>query len=115
MHARSTPKAFKNSKNLRLNQTEAEARLWQSLRAHRLGNIHFRRQHAIGPYIVDFCAPALNLVIELDGSQHLELQEYDTERSAYLATRGYRVLRFWNHQVMEQRDEVLTVILGAAQ
>ena len=73
-------------------------------------DVHFRNQHAIGKYIVDFCAPRKKLVIELDGSQHLEQQEYDEERTKYLAARGYRVLRFWNHDVMNDLDSVLKVI-----
>ena len=75
--------------------------------------IHFRRQHAIGNYIVDFCAPRRKLIIELDGSQHLDQQEYDAERTKYLELRGYQVLRFWNHEVMNHIDEVLNVIWNA--
>jgi len=70
-HRRTNIQAFKNSSQLRKSQTEAESRLWQALRAHRLNDFHFRRQHAIGPYIVDFCSPKHKLIIELDGSQHL--------------------------------------------
>jgi very-short-patch-repair endonuclease len=62
---------------------------------------------------VDFCAPRKKLVIELDGSQHLEQEEYDTERTAVLESKGYRVLRFWNYDVMNNMDGVLKVILGA--
>jgi very-short-patch-repair endonuclease len=68
------------------------------------------RGHAIGHYIVDFCAPRKKLIIELDGSQHLEQQEYDEERTKYLETRGYRVLRFWNNDVLNNMDAVLKVI-----
>lgn len=75
-----------------------------------MGNIHFRNQHAIGNYIVDFCAPRKKLIIELDGSQHLEQQEYDDERTKYLEAHGYRVLRFWNHDVINHIDDVLRVI-----
>jgi very-short-patch-repair endonuclease len=113
MHRRTTQKTFINSYELRHNQTEPEAKLWQALRSHRLDSIHFRRQHAIGPYIVDFCAPSLKLVVELDGGQHLDLQEYDIERTAYLESKGYQVLRFWNNEVLDQRDVVLQVILDA--
>jgi very-short-patch-repair endonuclease len=77
---------------------------------HQLNNIHFRRQHAIGPYIVDFCAPRQKLIIELDGGQHLEQQEYDAERTIYLEAKGYKVLRFWNNEVIENLDGVLQVI-----
>ena len=76
-----------------------------------MGDVHFRNQHAIGNYIVDFCAPRKKLIIELDGSQHLEQQEYDDERTAYLKSKGYKVLRFWNNDVLNNTDSVLIVIL----
>jgi len=75
-----------------------------------MGDVHFRNQHAIGNYIVDFCAPRKKLIIELDGSQHLEQKEYDEERTKYLESRGYRVLRFWNNDVMKDVENVLKVI-----
>ena len=93
--------------------TPAEAKLWSHLRAHRMGDVHFRSQHAIGNYIVDFVAPRKKLIIELDGSQHLEQEEYDAERTAFLQSKGYRVLRFWNNDVMNDIDSVLTVIWDA--
>lgn len=96
---------------LRLNQTPAEVKLWTRLRAHRLNNVGFRRQHAIGNYITDFCAPTEMLIIELDGNQHLEQEEYDAERTAFLKSKGYRVLRFYNNDVMSDIDKVLEVIL----
>ena len=80
-----------------------------------MGDVHFRNQHAIGSYIVDFCAPRKKLIIELDGSQHLEQQEYDEERTKYFEARGYRVLRFWNNDVMKDMDHVLRVIWNALQ
>jgi very-short-patch-repair endonuclease len=86
---------------LRKEATPAEMTLWSGLRNDQLGYT-FRRQHAIGNYIVDFCAPRKKLVIELDGSQHLEQQEYDEERTKYLEARGYRVLRFWNNDVLNE-------------
>jgi adenine-specific DNA-methyltransferase len=73
-------------------------------------DVTFRRQHAVGNYIPDFCAPRRKLIIELDGSQHLEQKEYDEERTKYLVSQGYRVLRFWNNDVMNNIDSVLTVI-----
>jgi very-short-patch-repair endonuclease len=107
---RTTPKIQRRALNLRHNQTEAESRLWSRLRAHRLDDVHFRRQHAIGNYVVDFCSPRRKLVIELDGGQHLDQAEYDAERSAYLISKGYHVLRFWNHEVMKDIDSVLLAI-----
>ena len=113
MHKRTTPKTFGHAKELHRNMSLAEAKLWQHLRAHRMGDVHFRNQHAIGHYIVDFCAPRKKLIIELDGSQHLEQQEYDEERTKYLETRGYRVLRFWNNDVLNNMDAVLKTIWDA--
>lgn len=110
MHKRTTPKIFGRAKELHRNMSPAEEKLWQHLRAHGMGGVHFRNQHAIGNYIVDFCAPRRKLVIELDGSQHLEQQEYDQERTRYLEARGYRVLRFWNNDVMNHTKTVLQVI-----
>ena len=95
---------------LRRNQTIAEARLWGALRSHQLENIHFRRQHPIEYYIVDFCSPKAKIIIELDGSQHLDQEEYDTQRTAYLESKGYRVLRFWNNDVEQNLNGVILLI-----
>src|SRR6266508_1783424 len=83
MHKRTTPKIFGHAKQLHRNMTPAEVKLWTRLRAHRLNDIHFRNQHAIGNYVVDFYAPRKKLIIELDGSQHLEqdASQYDEERT----------------------------------
>jgi very-short-patch-repair endonuclease len=108
-----TPKMMRRAGESRRSQTEAEARLWTRLRSHRVKGIHFRRQYAIGNYIVDFCAVRRKLIIELDGSQHIEQEAYDAERTKYLESKGYRVLRFWNNNVMNNVDEVLLVILNA--
>ena len=109
-HRRTTPKIFKRAKELRRDMTPTELKLHAHLRAHRMGGVQFRPQHAIGNYIVDFCAPRRKLIIELDGSQHLEQEEYDEERSAFLKSKGYRILRFWNSDVMNNTESVLTVI-----
>ena len=106
MHHRTNPKTLLFARELRHHPTEAEARLWQVLRMHNLGGVRFRRQHAIGPYVVDFAAPVQKIIIEVDGGQHLEQQEYDAERTTFLESRGYRVLRFWNDEVLNHRDEV---------
>jgi very-short-patch-repair endonuclease len=115
MHRRTGPKTFAHAYELRRNMTEAETRLWQVLRSHRFANIHFRRQHAVGPYIVDFCAPRIKLAIEVDGDQHLDQQEYDAQRSAFLESNGYRVLRFWNGQVTNDMAGVIKHILAALE
>jgi very-short-patch-repair endonuclease len=114
-HHYNNPKIFTISRTLRHNQTPAEARLWSMLRSHRLNDIHFRRQHIIGNYIVDFCAPHLKLIIELDGSQHLDQQDYDASRTAYLESKGYRILRFWNNEVIQNIECVLDVILDTIE
>lgn len=93
--------------------TLAEAKLWSRLRAHHKENVHFRRQHAIGKFIADFCTPRKKLIIEVDGSQHLDQEEYDTERTAFLELKGYRVLRFWNDEILNDTEAVLQVIYDA--
>lgn len=98
---------------LRREPTEAEEKLWSRLRAHRLESVHFRRQHAIGNYIVDFCAVRRKLVIEVDGAPHLGQEEYDAGRTRFLESQGYRVLRFWNSEVLDHIERVLDVIREA--
>jgi very-short-patch-repair endonuclease len=110
----STPKMLHRAGELRKEPTPAEAKL-AYLRLLREEGIHFRRQHAIGNYIVDFCAPGQKLIIELDGSQHIDQEEYDAERTAYLEQRGYRVLRFWNGDVMNDINGVAGVIHDSIQ
>ena len=96
-----------NAKTLRTHMTDAEARLWYQLRAHRFMGLKFKRQKPIGRYIVDFVCLEQFLVIELDGGQHMEQAGRDRERDEYLCERGYRVLRFWNHQVLGEMEAVL--------
>ncbi len=107
---RSNPNTKHNAIELRKEPTPAEAKLWLRIRNDQLG-VTFRRQHAIGNYIPDFCSPKTKLIIELDGSQHLEQEEYDMERTAFLESKGYRVLRFYNNDVMKNIEKVLEVIL----
>jgi very-short-patch-repair endonuclease len=115
MHKRTTPKIFGYAKQLPRNMTPAEVRLWARLRAHRLEGIHFRNQHALGNYVVDFCAPRKKLIIELDGSQHMEQEGYDKERTEYLESKGYTVLRFWNNDVMKEIDGVIRAMVQAME
>ena len=105
-----TPKIMYRAGKLRQNQTEAEAKLWSRLRGHQVAGVQFRRQHPIGNYIVDFCAPRRKLIVEVDGSQHIEHAEYDSERTKYFQSLGYRVLRFWNNEVMDDIDTVMSMI-----
>jgi very-short-patch-repair endonuclease len=100
---------------LRQDSTEAERIIWKALRAHRLQGASFRRQVPIGPFIVDFVCPSAALIVEIDGGQHFEAEHLkrDARRDAFLASRGYRVLRFNNHDVMTNRRGVLETIAAA--
>ena len=103
-------KILSNAKTLRSHQTEAEQRLWYHLRAHRFMELKFKRQKPIGRYIVDFVCLEQQLIIELDGGQHVEQEAYDRQRDAWLRQQGYTVLRFWNNDVMQNLDGVLEQI-----
>jgi very-short-patch-repair endonuclease len=94
--------------------TPAEQRLWQALQGRRLGGLRFRRQHPVGPFILDFYCPACRLVIEVDGGVHDGQVEYDEARTQQLAAHGYRVFRFRNEEVMTDLPAVLSRILHAA-
>jgi adenine-specific DNA-methyltransferase len=98
------------ARQLRKNQTDAEKLLWSRLRRRQVGNNKFRRQHAIGPYIVDFVCLSGKLIIELDGGQHAEQAAYDERRTAFLESEGFKVLRFWNTEVLMETEAVLEVI-----
>jgi very-short-patch-repair endonuclease len=93
-------------KALRTHMTEAEQQLWYWLRGKRFAQVKFRRQKPIESYIADFVAPSRKLVIELDGGQHADSQDYDAARTRYLKMRGYHVLRFWNHDSRLQYPEM---------
>lgn len=100
-----------NGRNLRKNMTPAEQRLWKHLRGKRLGGYRFRRQQPLGQYILDFVCVDAKLVIEIDGGQHAEQNAYDETRTRYLQNLGFTVIRFWNNEVLQQTDAVLTAIL----
>ena len=97
------------AKSMRHTATDAEQLMWQILRAKRLMNLKFRRQHVIAPYIVDFYCHEIGLVIELDGSQHGadDAIEYDAERTKFLEALDLKIVRYWNHEVLNQADSVL--------
>jgi len=101
------------ARTLRKNMTDVERLLWRHLRDRQLGGYKFRRQRPIGPFIVDFVCLEKKLVIEVDGGQHAKSLEADVERSDYLNERGYRVLRFWNDEVLQESNSVLSVILSS--
>jgi very-short-patch-repair endonuclease len=111
---RSTPRIMHQAGKLRKDSTPAERKLWAYLRGDKLG-VNFRRQHAIGNYIPDFCSPKAKLIIEPDGSQHLDQEEYDRARTEYLESLGYTVIRFWNKDVMNDIDGVILVIIQAME
>ena len=103
-------------KKLRSNMTPAEAALWRSLQRSRLG-MKFRRQHSVGPFVLDFYCPEFKLAIELEGQIHRDpvRQEYDAERHAYLVSQGIRILYFENRIVFENGDAVRESIQAAAK
>lgn len=101
------------ARELRKNSTDAEKKLWNHLRLRQLGGYKFRRQHPLGPYIVDFICLEKRLLIEVDGGQHSERVDYDKERTAWLEAQGFRVLRFWNNEILNEIDVVKEVIAEA--
>ena len=115
-HDRVPSRQRMNAKSMRRAMTDAELKLWNELRAHRLMGMRFRRQVPIGPYIVDFACSAHSLIVEVDGSQHgdTEQSQRDDARSAYLAASGWTILRFWNDDVIRDIDNVCQHIVIAA-
>lgn len=101
------------AKDLRQNMTDAEMALWRHLRAHRLQGQKFRRQQPIGPYIVDFVHFKARLIIEADGGQHSECAR-DLRRDAWLENQGFRILRFWNNEILLNGESVRETIFAAA-
>jgi len=101
------------SRKLRRQATDVEHLLWNYLRARQLAGFKFRRQVVIEPYIVDFACFEARLIIEADGGQHVERNESDAKRTVYLESLGYRVIRFWNHEILEHTDAVLEQIQRA--
>ena len=95
---------------LRNDATDAERRLWQHLRGRQLDNAKFRRQHPFEDYVLDFACLERMLAVELDGGQHASSRQYDTVRSKKLEQAGFKVLRFWNHEVLERANEVADAI-----
>lgn len=98
------------SRELRTNSTDAEKKLWRQIRNRQLEGIRFNRQVPIGPYICDFAARSHKLIVELDGGQHAEAASYDQARTRFLETRGYRVIRFFNNDVLQNIAGVMEAI-----
>jgi len=99
------------ARKLRNTPTDAERHLWHQLRKRNLDGLKFRRQHPIAGYIADFACIEARVAIELDGGQHADAVRYDEHRTRRIEAKGYRVLRFWNHDVMTSREAVLERIL----
>jgi very-short-patch-repair endonuclease len=99
-----------NAKQLRIRQTEAEQRLWHHLRGGRFLGHKFKRQKPVGPYIADFVCLSEMLLVEVDGGQHNAEQAADSTRDRWFISRGFTVLRFWNHEVLQQTEAVLEKI-----
>jgi len=98
------------SRYLRKNMTVAEKKLWAHLRSKKFGHLRFRRQTILGNYIVDFISFDPKIIIEVDGSQHIDQAAYDQARTEYLSSLGYKVLRFWNNDVLNNIEMVLNSI-----
>ena len=99
---------------MRNNPTDAERLLWNHLRLRQIDGNRFRRQQPLGGYIVDFVCLEKRLIVEIDGGQHAE-SVADSRRTRWLETEGWRVLRFWNHDILRRTDDVLNEIRGAVQ
>ncbi|MBS0302713.1 MAG: DUF559 domain-containing protein [Proteobacteria bacterium] len=102
-----------NARALRARSTDAEQTLWRYLRSRQLDGHKFRRQHPIGPYFADFACAEAQLVVELDGGQHVQAVVHDERRTQFLQDQGWHVLRFWNHEVLAEPAGVLQAIAQA--
>ena len=103
------------SRKLRRDQTDAERALWAKLRSKQIAEAKFRRQQAIGPYVVDFVSFDSNLILEVDGGEHGrdKMRNKDEVRTKWLQQRGYQVIRFWDNEVLQNIEGVLEKILEA--
>ena len=102
---------LENSRRLRKEMTDAERKLWSALRAGQLDGLKFRRQHPIPPYIADFCCISKKIIVELDGSQHTDLS--DATRTRALQSQGWKIIRFWDHDVLLATEAVVEAIWNA--
>ena len=101
----------RNAAHLRLHRNDAEDHLWQALRNRQLNGYKFRFQHSLGPFVVDFACLGAKLIVEVHGGQHSD--QNDAPRTALLEASGFRVLRFWNYDVLTNREGVLALIQAA--
>jgi very-short-patch-repair endonuclease len=109
------PSLLTRAKQLRDNQTDTERFVWAKLRGRRFAGYKFRRQKHIAGYVVDFVNMEHNIILELDGSQHLQQTEYDKQRTLKLQQEGYLVLRYWNHVILTEWEVIEEVIWQALQ
>ncbi len=105
------PYLLRNARQLRKSGTDAEQWVWKHLRNRQINGYKFCRQVPIGNYVVDFLCKKAKLIIELDGSQHSLQKQHDQQRTEYLVAQGYRVVRYWNNQVLQEGEAVLEDIL----
>ncbi|MEA2779450.1 MAG: hypothetical protein QOK29_994 [Rhodospirillaceae bacterium] len=105
--------SIERARRLRKNLTDAERRLWSKLRRRQLDGFRFRRQVPLGPYFVDFLCIEERLIIEVDGGQHAVEQAADAKRTAWLEGEGFRVVRFWNNDVLANADGVIEIMASS--
>jgi len=105
----------KSARELRKNLTDAERRLWQQLKRRQIATVKFRRQQPLGPFIVDFVCFERRVIVEVDGGQHAQQVCYDEQRTCWLEAQGYRVLRFWNNDVLANTEAVAQAIFDAVE
>ena len=110
---RTTAGVQEQAKELRQKMTPTEKMLWERLRNRQLGGLKFRRQHPLGPFVADFYCAEKRLVVEIDGSIHLKQGEMDASRTGQFEAFGYRLIRFWNDEVIKDIEGVLERILDA--
>ena len=108
---RVSPELLDFAKGMRHKQAPAEKIMWYCLRDRRLNGFKFRRQFPVGKYVADFCCPACNVIVELDGTSHFEQEEHDAERTQWLADQGYHVVRYSNPDVHQYLEAVLNNLL----
>ncbi len=106
------PNLHERAKQLRRDSTDAERALWRLVRGRRFSDYKLRRQVPLGLYIVDFVCLEQKLVVEIDGGQHSEAVSYDSARTEWLESQGFRVLRFWNNEALSNSDGMVEVILA---
>lgn len=107
------PMSIARARELRRHATDAESRLWTRLRRKQIDGHRFRRQVPLGPYIADFVCLEARLIVEVDGGQHSDRAENDAKRTAWLEANDFRVLRFWNNDVLQNTDGTVETIRTA--